>query len=103
MPFDGRIIFALDPENSGIYVYENGNRTHFKATISLPAPFTKTDTIYTALDNKERNVAVIPGAEADTLFITKGDKPVKIAFERKAISEMPATDAWTRINTLLSK
>ncbi len=103
MPFDGRIIFALDPENSGIYVYENGNRTHFKATVSLEAPFSKADTIFTALDNKQRNVAVVPGTEADTLFITKGDKPVKIAFERKAISEMPASDAWARINNLLSK
>ena len=103
MPFDGRILFALDKENSGIYVYENGNRTHFKAVISLPAPFSKTDSIYTATDSKDRQVAFIPGAEVDTLVITKENKPVKIAFERKPVSEMTATEAMTRITTLLSK
>ena len=103
MPFDGRIIFALDPDNSGIYVYENGNRTHFKASVSLTAPFEKQDSVYVATDAKQQKVEVISGAELDTLVIVKDNAPVKIAFERKAVSTMRATDAWQRISTLLSK
>lgn len=103
MPFDGRIIFSLDPANSGIYVYENGNRTHFKAVAVLSQPFAKADSVYTATDSKEKTVIVKQGAENDTLIIVKDDKPVKVAFERKALSEMSAIDAMTRISNMLSK
>lgn len=103
MPFDGRIIFSLAPENSAIYVYENGNHTHFKAVVPLSETFSKTDSIYTAADKKNLPVNVIPGAENDTLIIEKDNKKVKIAFERKAVSEMSPMDAMTRISALLSK
>ena len=52
--FDGRILIALDPNNSGIYIYENGNRTHFKASVPLSEAFTASDTIFVAKD-KEAN------------------------------------------------
>lgn len=103
MPFDGRIIFSLAPENSGIYVYENGNRTHFKAVVSLPTAFTKADSVYNATDSKEQNVSLIVGSQADTLVIVKDSKPVKVAFEKDPVSEMSAVDAMARISTLLSK
>lgn len=101
--FDGRILFALDPQNSGIYVYENGNRTHFKASIALDGSFEKQDSIFSAKDTKGNPVMVYPGTEADTLLITRGGEPVKIAFERKPISELPAREVWTRISSLLAK
>lgn len=101
MPFDGRIIFALEPGNSGIYVYENGNRTHFTGRVVLKTEFVKTDSVYTATDTKDREVKVIVGAEIDTLVFPKGGKDVKVAFERKPVSAMPASDAWKRITDKL--
>ena len=103
MPFDGRMLVSLAPENSVIYVYENGNRTHFKAMEFLSKSFSKADSIYTATDNKENPVTVKPGTEADTLIIVKDSKPVKVAFERTPMKEMSAIDAMTRISTLVSK
>lgn len=101
--FDGRILFALDPQNSGIYVYENGNRTHFKASIALDGSFEKKDSVFAAKDTKGNEVMVWSGTESDTLLITRAGQPVKIAFDRKPLSELPAREVWTRISSLLAK
>lgn len=103
MPFDGRMLVSLDSENSIIYVYENGNRTHFKAMEVLSKSFTQADSTHVATDSKENPVIVKPGAEVDTLIIVKDSKPVKVAFERTPMKEMTAIDAMTRISTLVSK
>lgn len=103
VPFDGRLLVSLDPKNSAVYVYENGNHTHFKALEVLSKPFAKTDSTYTAANGKDKPVIVKRGAEVDTLIIVKGDKTVKVAFERAPMSEMSAIDAMTRISTVSSK
>ena len=103
MPFDGRILVSLAPENSVMYVYENGNRTHFKAMEMLSKSFSKVDSTFTATNSKEKPVIVKPGVDADTLIIVKDDKTVKVAYERTPIKEMSAIDAMTRISTLVSK
>lgn len=102
MPFDGRLLVSLAPENSVMYVYENGNRTHFKAIEVLSKPFAKTDSTYTAINSKDKPVIVKPGTEADTLIIVKEDKTVKVAFERTPMKEMSAIDAMNRISTVSS-
>lgn len=101
--FDGRVLLALDPDNSGIYIYENGNRTHFKASVSLTEAFSQVDTIYVAKDKDSRDIKYWKGTEADTLLVYRAGAPVKVAFERKAISEMTPADVWSRISAQLSK
>lgn len=101
--FDGRMLVALSQDASGIYIYENGNRTKFSARLSLAEPFAKRDTIYVAKDNKGNNIELIPGGEADTLSFMKGSKGVKVAFERKAMSELTPEEAWKRITEKLEK
>lgn len=102
--FDGRVLLALDPDNSGIYIYENGNRTHFKASVSLAEAFTASDTIFVAKDKDQRDIMYWKGQEdVDTLLIYRGGAPVKVSIERKAITEMPAADVWTRISAQISK
>lgn len=101
--FDGRILLALDPANSGIYIYENGNRTHFKASVSLKEAFSQVDSVYVAKDKDDREIQYWKGTDADTLLVYRAGKPVKVAFERKAISEMTPADTWTRISAQISK
>lgn len=96
--FDGRILMALDPDNSGIYIYENGNRTDFKAAITFSKPFEKEGELYVAYDSKNRPVTLIQGNENDTLMFTKSDKEVKVAFERKPITVMTPANAWAQIS-----
>jgi len=101
--FDGRILLALSPDNSGIYIYENGNRTRFKASVSLSAPFEKQDSIYVAADKDSHAIKLIKGTDIDTLTIYRAGKPVKVAFERKPMSEMTATEVWGRISAQIAK
>lgn len=104
MPFDGRMIVALDPGNSGIFIYENGNRTNFRQSISVSKEFEKRDSVvYVAADNKDNPVTFIKGAEVDTLTFMKNDKLVKLALEKKPISTLTPQEAWTRITSQLSR
>ncbi len=103
MVFDGRMIVAMDPANSGIYIYENGNRTNFKARLSIKKAFEKSDSAYVAVDSKDLPVTLISGEEMDTLLFTKGTKVVKLAFERKPMSVMSPQDAWKKITAQLDK
>lgn len=104
MPFDGRMIVALKPGNSGILIYENGNRTNFRQSISISKEFEKNDSVqYVAVDNKNNPVTFIYGAEVDTLIFTKNGKLVKLAVEKKPISTLTPQEAWTRITSQLGK
>lgn len=102
--FDGRILMALDPGNAGIYIYENGNRTHFKAKAILSKMFEQKDSIYIATDKDNREITLIPGKEdIDTLVVYRGNVPVKVSFESKPMSALTPAEVWTRISTQLSK
>ncbi len=102
--FDGRILMALDPDNAGIYIYENGNRTHFKAKAILSKIFEQKDSIYIASDKDNREITLIPGKEnVDTLIVYRGSVPVKVSFETKPMSTLTPTEVWNRISTQLSK
>lgn len=100
--FDGRVLIALKPTSSGILIYENGNRTHFKAAMMLSKAFEKSDSTYTATDSKGNAVRLIKGsAGTDTLAFPKEGKTVKVAFESKPSPALSAADAWERINARL--
>lgn len=101
--FDGRILMALDPDNAGIYIYENGNRTNFKARVILSKMFEQRDSVYVATDKDNREIILTPGNEIDTLLVYRGDKPVKVAFEAKPMSALTPAETWTRISSQLSK
>ncbi len=95
---------ALDPDNAGIYIYENGNRTHFKAKAILSKIFEQKDSIYIASDKDNREITLIPGKEnVDTLIVYRGSVPVKVSFETKPMSTLTPTEVWNRISTQLSK
>lgn len=100
--FDGRVLIALKPTSSGILIYENGNRTHFKAAMMLSKAFEKSDSTYTATDSKGDAVRLIKGsAGTDTLAFPKEGKTVKVAFESKPSPALSPADAWERINARL--
>ena len=101
--FDGRLLLALDPDNSAVYIYENGNRTHFKAKAILSKPFAQVDSVYTTTDSEGREITLIPGNQVDTLLLYRSGKPVKVAFENKPMSVLSPTEVWTRISNVLSK
>lgn len=84
--FDGRILIALDPENSGIYVYENGNRTKIDYLLALDGGFQPGDSsIYKATDKKEREVEIRPDSTLYSLSFSTANETVKIGFEKKPI------------------
>lgn len=101
--FDGRMLMALDPGNAGIYIYENGNRTHFKAKAILSKMFEQKDSIYVATDKDNREITLIPGKDVDTLIVYRGNVPVKVSFESKPMSALTPAEVWTRISAQLSK
>lgn len=101
--FDGRMLMALDPGNAGIYIYENGNRTHFKAKAILSKMFEQKGSIYVATDKDNREITLIPGQDIDTLVVYRGNVPVKVSFESKPMSALTPAEVWTRISTQLSK
>ncbi len=53
--FDGRVMMALSPEQSGMYIYENGNRVKLDYSIMLSAPFAKTDSVYSTTEGASRH------------------------------------------------
>lgn len=101
--FDGRMMVALKPNGSGIYMYENGNRTHFSARITMDGGFEQKDSIFVATDAKGKDITVKVGEELDTVFYFYKGRPVKIAFEKTPISKAGADEMWRRITDKLSK
>lgn len=102
-PFDGRLIMASKPGNSGIYIYENGNRTNFTARLLLGKDFEKSDTVYVAQDMKGKTVEIWKGAVSDTIRFEKGGKSVKVAFEGTPMKTYTPDEAWTSISNRLEK
>ncbi len=82
--FDGRVIYSLSPDQSAVFVYENGNRTKIKNILMLENGFQKEDSIYVATDkagtpvvvgNDSTNMYVNYIANGDTITITFNPKP----------------------------
>lgn len=103
-PFDGKILIALEPENSGIYVYENGNRAKIDYRLMLGKPFEKgADGNFSSVDKNGGAVTVATDSTVYTLsFKSKGDD-VKIFFNPKPVQTATSFEIWQRISNAVSK
>lgn len=81
--FDGRVYFSLAPDNSAIFVDENGNRTKIRYTLTLSKPFAPADSgKYVAKDSRGLEVIVAPGDSATyQLTFEKGESTIRIDFD----------------------
>lgn len=102
--FDGRMLIALDPERSGLYVYENGNRTKIDYRVMLAKPFERGDSgVYNSTDTEGRPVTIRTDSTVYTLSFQKKDSHVSIGFESKPMSTGTPYDIWQRISDAISK
>ena len=101
--FDGRVIYALSPEQSAILVFENGNRTKIKHLTMIETPFAKSDSIYKATDAKGMPVTVGNDTTMMLLkYIANGDT-VTITFNPKALNTYEPIEALTKIKDQAQK
>lgn len=101
--FDGRVIYALSPENNAVLVYENGNRTKIKNLLVLEGGFEKGDSTYTATD-KQGNPVVVANDSANMVitYIAKNDT-VAITFTPQARNTYTAIEALAKIQEEAAK
>ena len=95
--FDGRVIYAISPEQSAVFVYENGNRTKIKHILVLDKPFQKQDSVYVAMD--KTGIPVTVGNDSTNMtidYITAGDT-VTITFNPKARTVYTPMEAMQKI------
>lgn len=99
--FDGRVIVALSPERSALYVYENGNRAKINYSIVLDRPFEKGDSgIYRSADTKGAPV-VITADSIYSLTFEKNSQKIKIDFDKSPRSTGSAVEMLKRMNEQL--
>lgn len=96
--FDGRVMAALDPQLSALYIYENGNRTKIDYKVVMEKPFEKGDSAYATVDIKGNPVTINTDSTVYVLTFTKGKELVKIEFDSKARTTATATEMQERIN-----
>ena len=95
--FDGRVIYSLSPEQSAVFVYENGNRTKIKQILMLDKGFQKEDSVYVATDKSGEPVTV--GNDRTNMYvnyIATGDT-VTITFNPKARNTYTPLEALAKI------
>ena len=101
--FDGRVIYSLSPEQSAVFVYENGNRTKIKHILMLDKPFQKEDSVYVAMDKTGIPVTVANDSTDMTLdYIANGDT-VTITFNSKPRTVYTPLEALEKIKEQASK
>ena len=101
--FDGRVIYALSPDQNAIFVYENGNRTKIKHILMLDKPFQKQDSVYVAVD--KTGIPVTVGNDSTNMvidYIANGDT-VTITFNPKPRNSYTALEALEKIKEQASK
>lgn len=82
--FDGRVFFSLSPEQSAMYVFENGNRTKINYIVNLEKPFEKTDSgTYVTTDTKQKPVLIMPDSANYILNFDRGAESFKITMNQK--------------------
>ena len=96
-PFDGRVIYSLSPEQSAVFVYENGNRTKIKNILMLEKGFQKEDSVYVATDKLGQPVTVgKDGTNMYVNYITNSDT-ITITFNPKARNTYSPLEALAKI------
>lgn len=103
--FDGRLLISLSPsEQSGMYVYENGNRAKIDYKIVLKTPFEKGDSdIYKTVDVNDLPVTITPDSLGYILAFEKNNSQVKIGFESEPMTTGSAIEMMERISTAIQK
>lgn len=103
--FDGRVYFSLAPDQSIIYVCENGNRTKINYTLTLSQPFAPADSgRFVAKDSKGREVLVAPGDSANyTLSFEKNETNIKIDFDKTPKTTAAPLDILEQINKAVNQ
>lgn len=100
--FDGRVIISVSPEQSALYVYENGNRTKIKKLLMLDSPLEKTDSIYTSLSKGQPVSLAKDSADYVLNYIANSDT-VSITFSQKARNSYTPIEALEKIQQESSK
>lgn len=101
--FDGRILISLSPDQSGMYVFENGNRAKIDYTLVLKQPFEKGDSgVYRTVDVNDLPVTIKTDS-IYTLSFEKGKHKVEIGFEAAPMNTGSALEVMERISTTLQK
>lgn len=101
--YDGRVIYSLSPEQSAVFVYENGNRTKIKHLLMLEKGFQKEDSVYVATDKAGMPVTV--GNDSTDMYVSyiaSGDT-VTITFNPKARNTYDPIEALAKIKEEASK
>lgn len=102
--FDGRVIVALDPDRSGLYVFENGNRTKIDYRLVLKGSFEETEEdVYKAETQDGKQLTWTENGAEYHLSIETPEKTVTIKINRNPIAMTTAADAWERISRQLNK
>ncbi|MBD5299635.1 MAG: hypothetical protein HDS22_06680 [Bacteroides sp.] len=102
--FDGRLLISLSPDQSGMYVYENGNRAKIDYKVVLKAPFEKGDSgVYKTVDVNDLPVTIAPDSTDYVLAFKKGETDIKIGFESEPMSTGTALEMMERISAMIQK
>ncbi len=101
--FDGRVIYALSPDQSAVFVYENGNRTKIKHILMLDKGFQKEDSIYVAMDKTGIPVTVAKDSTNMLLNYVANSDTVTITFNPKARNTYTPIEALAKIKDEASK
>ncbi len=101
--FDGRVIYALSPDQSAVFVYENGNRTKIKNLLMLDKGFQKEDSVYVASDKSGMPVTV--GNDSTNMYINyiSNSDTITITFTPKARNTYTPIEALAKIKEEASK
>lgn len=100
--FDGRLLVSLGQEQSGMYVYENGNRAKINYKIVLKTPFEAADSgRYRAEDVNGLPVVLTPDSAMWTLGFNKGENAVNILFEAEPMQTGTPLEMMERIATAI--
>lgn len=101
--FDGRVLVSLSPEQSALYIYENGNRAKIDYKVILKTPFEKGDSVYTATDSKGNAVTLRTDSTVYTLAFDKNDTHVSISFDSKPKYTGTPVEMLERMTKIIGK
>lgn len=94
--FDGRVIVSISPEQSALFVYENGNRTKIKHIVMLDGAFEKADSVYTS-SSKGNPVTLSADSANYIVNYVAGADTVAIIFNQKARTAYEPLEALKKI------
>lgn len=100
--FDGRVIVSISPEQSAIFVFENGNRTKIKHLVMLDSSFAKSDSVYTS-ESKGNPVTLSADTANYIVNYVAGADTVSIKFNQNMRTAYEPLEALKKIQEEASK